>query len=173
MEFERCRDILLRESELVQKVGNLQDMIYSEVVGRDWTDFEAHFGALEEMRTELAALEGERERLFSECLGERIVAGSDGDTADADASFRFYAFVARLSPEQRGEITGIYRSLKVETLKVRSTSETLMSYIAGARATMAGFFDAAFPETRTAKTYSPYGTKVSNDMRSMVLNQRF
>jgi len=172
MEFERCRDILLQESELVQRVGNLQNMIYSEVVGRDWTDFEAHFEALEEMRKELLTLEDERERIFSIYLGEKTT--GNADTAEADASSRFYAFVARLSPEQRGEITEVYRSLKVETLKVRSTSETLMSYIAGARATMAGFFEAAFPKAaRTGKTYSPYGTQVSNDMRSMVLNQRF
>jgi len=172
MEFERCRDILLRESELVQNVGDLQNVIYSEVVGRDWTDFEAHFEALEEMRKELATLEGERERIFSGHLGERV--SGDADTAEADASSRFYAFVARFSPEQRAEISEVYRGLKVQTLKVRSTSETLMSYIAASRATMAGFFDAAFPKAaRTGKTYSPYGTQVSNDMRSMVLNQRF
>ena len=172
MEFERCRDILMQESELVQKVGSLQDIIYGEVVGRDWSDFEAHFDALEEMRLQLADLEYERERIFSKWLCDNDIDDS-ADGSDADLSFRFYAFVAHLSPEQRREITDVYRRLKVQTLRVRSASETLMSYIAGARTTMSGFFDAAFPETRTAKTYSPYGTQVSNDMRSMVLNQRY
>jgi len=158
MEFERCRDILLRESELVKKIGALQDVVYKAVVEKDWNDFESRFTALDELGGELSALEVERERVFAECLG------------DVDDSSRFYAFTARLSPEQRKEITEIYRNLKIETLKVRTAGETLMSYITEAKAVLGDFFEAAFPEKK-AKTYSPYGTKASHDMRSMVLNQ--
>jgi len=160
MEFERCRDILLRESELVKKMGGLQNTIHNAIVSRDWTDFEGHFNALGEMQSELAALESERERIFP--------ASREGD----DASSRFYAFAARLTEDKRKELTDAYRSLKIEALKVRSAGETLMGYIAGARATMAGFFEAAFP-AKKGQTYSPYGGKVSHDMRSMVLNKRF
>jgi len=164
MEFEKCRDIMLRESALVQEIGKLQDMVYNSVVCRDWTDFDVQFEALGEMGRDLAVLEAERERAFSESM--------DGDAAGVDASARFYAFAARLSSEQRKEITEVYRGLKMETIKVRSAGETLMGYITGARATMSGFFEAAFPD-KAGKTYSPYGTQVSNDRRSMVLNQRY
>jgi len=164
MEFEKCRDILLRESGLVKEIGDLQDMVYNAVVSRDWTDFEVQFYALEEMGRDLALLEAERERIFSKCVNDVA--------PDADASSRFYAFVAHLPVEQRKEITEIYRCLKMETIRVRSAGETLMGYIAGARATMTGFFDAAFPD-KAGKTYSPYGTKVSSDRRSMVLNHQY
>jgi len=164
MEFEKCRDVLVRENELVHKVGSLQDMAYKAVVGRDWADFDEHFHALEEMGKELAVLESEREQVFSKCY--------EGIATDVDASSRFYAFVARFNQEQRTEITEIYRSLKMETIRVQAVGETLMGYIAGMRSTVAEFFKTAFPE-RSGKTYSPYGTQVSHDMRSMVLNQQF
>jgi len=157
MEFEKCKDILLRESAQVKKIGGLQDTIYNAVVSRDWTGFEGYFESLEEMGRELAAMESERERVFPEL-------GGDSET--------FYAFARRLTDEQRREITDAYRSLKMETLRVRAAGETLMGYVASARATIAGFFEAAFP-AKAAKTYSPYGAKVSGDMRSMVLNHRY
>jgi len=160
MEFEKCRDILLRENELVREIGGLQDVIHKAVVDRDWTDLEGRFSALDDMGKELAALENEREQIFSQSLG------------DVDPSSRFYAFTARLSEEQRKEITEIYRSMKLETLKVKTAGEALMSYIADARIVTNGIVEAAFPEKK-AKTYSPYGTKASPDMRSMVLNQQF
>jgi len=62
--------------------------------------------------------------------------------------------------------------LKLEAMRVRMAGEALTGYIAGMRATMAGFFEIAFPE-RGGKIYSPHGNTVSHDMRSMVLNQRF
>jgi len=159
MEFEKCRDILLRESELVQKIGNLQDTIHKAVIGKDWADIEGRFSALDELGTELSALEGERERIFSK--------GQDG----MDPSLGFYAFAARLDEKPRREIAEIYRSLKIETLKVRTAGEALMGYISDARIVMNGVFEAAFPEKK-AKTYSPYGTKATHDMRSMVFHQQ-
>jgi len=158
MEFDRCRDILLREGELVRMIGGLQSTIHNAIVSRDWTDFEEHFDALDGLGKELAALEGERERLFPK-----------GDAGDPSG---FYAFAARLPEGERKEITEAYRKLKVETLRVKAAGETLMGYIAGARATMAGFFEAAFPG-RSGQTYSRGGGRAAGDMRSMVLNQRF
>ena len=153
MGFEQYRDVLLKESELVQRIAKLQNVINDAVMKRDWTDFENHFSALGEMGKEFTALEVEREKLF---------AGTGG----------FYAFVAHLPAVQRNELTEIYRNLKLEALKVQVSGEALMTYIAGARATMAGFFEIAFPD-RGGKIYTPYGVPVSHDMRSMVLNRCF
>jgi hypothetical protein len=158
MVFERCKDILLRESELVQRIADLQNLIYEAVLNREWADFEDRFFALSGIGEEFTALETMRERLFSENQG------SDRPS--------FYALTAQLPPEQRSELTEIYRSMKLEVLKVRMSGETLMAYIAGARATMAGFFEIAFPD-RGGKMYTPHGIPVSHDMRSMVLNRTF
>jgi hypothetical protein len=160
MVFENCKEILLKESELVQRIAGLQDLIREAVFNRDWTDFEAHFNNLGEMGEEFTALESEREKLFSGFQAEK------GDSA------KFYAFAAHLPVEQSREISEIYRKLKLETMKVRMSGEALMGYIAGARATIAGFFEIAFPD-RGGKIYSSYGKTVSHDMRSMVLNRSF
>jgi hypothetical protein len=158
MVFERCKDILLKESELVQRIAGLQNLIYEAVINREWADFEDRFFALSGMREEFTALETMREQLFSENQGAEWPS--------------FYALTAQLPPEQRNELTEIYRSMKLEVLRVRMSGETLMAYIAGARATMAGFFEIAFPD-RGGKMYTPHGIPVSHDMRSMVLNRTF
>jgi hypothetical protein len=158
MIFEQCKDILLKESEIVQRIAALQKLIYDAVVNREWTDFEGHFDTLGGLGEEFAALENMREGLFVREQGEERSS--------------FYTLAAHLPREQRKEITDIYRNLKLETLKVRMSGETLMTYIAGARATMAGFFEVAFPD-RGGKIYSPHGMTVSHDMRSIVVNQSF
>jgi len=159
MVFEQCREILLKESELVQRVADLQKGIHEAVISRNWTDFEDHFAVLGKVKAEIAALESERERLFT---------GISGKTDDLS----FYAFAAQLPAEQRAELTEIYRSLKLETLRVQVSGEALMSYINEVRVVIEGFFEIAFPD-RGGKIYTPHGVSVSHDMRSMVLNRSF
>jgi len=120
-------------------------------MNREWVDFDVHFKELDGTREEFAVLEDERERLFT---------GG------------FYTFVVQFQAEQRNELTGIYRNLKLEALKVQAAGDALMGYIAGVRATLAGFFEIAFPD-RGGKLYTPHGIPVSHDMRSMVLNRCF
>ena len=159
MMFEQCREILLKESELVQHIASLQNGIHEAVMGRNWTDFEEHFAVLGRVKAEIAALESEREQLFAE------ITGKTGD-------FSFYAFAAQLPAPQRAELTEIYRSLKLETLRVQVSGEALLSYITEVRVVLAGFFEIAFPD-RGGKIYTPYGISASHDMRSMVLNRSF
>ena len=151
MIFEQCKDVLVKECGLVQRIAGLQELIRDAVENRTWTDFEEHFNDLGRMREEFALLEAERQRIFP---------GS------------FYDCAAGLPSEQRNELSEIYRNLKLETLKVQVAGEALMGYITGARATIAGFFELAFPD-RGGKLYTPHGIPVSHDMRSMVLNQAF
>jgi hypothetical protein len=165
MEFEQCKVILLRECELVQRAAALQNLIRTAVEKREWTDFESHFSALAGVESQIALLEQERETLFTQCGGGR--AGE----LDASAKSRFYLFASTLAEERRNELTAIYRSLKLEALRLRLSNESLMAYLGEAKATMAGFFELAFPD-RSGRIYTPRGTPVSHDMRSMVLNRR-
>ena len=160
MVFEMCRDILLKECELVQRIAGLQNLIWEAVIKRDWADFEDYFSDLNKVGEEFAALEAEREQFFAEFQDE------------TGAVSGFYALAARFPVDQRTEITEIYRSLKLETLRIQMFGETIMGYIAGARATIADFFQVAFPD-RGGKLYTPNGIPASHDMRSMVLNQCF
>ena len=138
----------------------MQNLVWEAVKNRDWTDFEGHFDALGKMGEEFSALEDDREGLFTEI------------SADLSAYSGFYTFVAHLPADQRDEITEIYRNLKLEALRIQFSGDALMDYIAGARSTLEGFFEIAFPD-RGGKLYTPHGSPVSHDMRSMVLNRCF
>jgi hypothetical protein len=76
----------------------------------------------------------------------------------------------RFNPAQRGELRNIYRSLKLEALKLRLANEALLEYLNEIRTTTAGFFEIVFPEMG-GKLYTRNGIPVSHDMRSIVLNQ--
>lgn len=157
---------MLQECALVQEAAAVQRLIRHAVEEREWSDFESHFSAMAALEGRLAALEREREELFAAFEP----ALEDSPNLDDDKG-RFYAFAARLPIEARNELTAIYRGLKLEALKLRLSNETLMAYLGEMRATMAGFFELAFPD-RGGRIYTPRGLPVSHDMRSMVLNRR-
>jgi len=175
MIYEKCREILLKESELVQNAFNIQKKIQDAVLNREWTDFEGHFSAMSALEGKIAALEDEREGLFLELMTaqERKPShGKEKSPALDDAKGRFYAMTAHLPVEQRNDLTAIYRSLKLEALKLRMANDILMNYLGSVKASLTDFFELAFPD-RGGKMYTPRGTHLSHDMRSMVLNRRF
>ena len=153
MNFEKCREILLNEIELVNRISNLQEQIRNAVIDRNWTDFESHFSELNLIGDEFTVLEAEREQCFGKSNG-------------------FYALISCFTQEQGRELSEIYRNLKLKTLQIKITGEIIVDFITQARATIAGFFEIAFPD-RGGKIYTPHGKHFSHDMRSMVLNQRF
>ena len=166
MIYEKCREILLRECELVQEAAAVQEKFRTAVINREWAGFEGHINAMNVIEDKLAGLEDERERLFD--AFETLVR----QDASSDAKSRFYAMASILPESQRNDLTAIYRSLKMESLKLRMENEALMNYLAGIKATLTDFFALAFPD-RAGKIYTREGTHLSHDMRSMVLNRSF
>ena len=169
MIYEKCRDILLRECEQVQKATVAQEKITNAVTNREWTAFEDNLSAMDAIEIKLEELESEREQLFK--VFETII-HQNHFSKNLDAKGRFYALVSILPENQRNELTSIYRGLKLEALKLRVRNEALMVYLSGINTTLNEFFDLAFPD-RSGKMYTNQGTHLSHDMRSMVLNTRF
>jgi len=169
MIYEKCRNILLQEFELVQNAAIVQEKIRLAVIGKEWTVFEDHLNTMNEIECKIEEMEKERERLFT--VFEAVVhQKSFEDTLDAKG--RFYKLVSMLPENQRNDLTSIYRSLKLEAIKLRLANDTLMTYLSGIKTTLKDFFDLAFPD-RAGKMYTKQGTHFSHDMRSMVLNSRF
>jgi len=169
MIYEKCKDILLRERELVQNAVLEQEKMRIAVFNREWEGFEAAVSALTVLERELAEMEEEREQLF--CAFEALLQHKDSFYSK-DGKGRFYSLVALLPENQRNELTSIYRGLKMDTLSLRIANEALRTYLGGIKNTIREFFDKAFPEY-AGKMYTPRGTHFSHDMRSMVLNQSF
>ena len=167
--YEKCKEILLQEYELIQMASYVQENIRLAVFNKEWTVFEDQLSSMSSIEAKLGRLECEREKLFT--VFEAIV-HEKNFCENLDAKGRFYKMVSVLPDDQRNDLTSIYRSLKLEALKLRMANDTLMIYLEGVKATLKDFFDFAFPD-RGGKMYTNQGTHLSHDMRSMVLNTRF
>ena len=176
MSYEKCREILIKECELIQNAQTAQGKLRQAVTNREWTDFEVNFKAINTIEEQLEVLEKEREAVLdsfvASCNEVSNAYGQMTGTGMKDSKGRFYAMACLLPQEQRNELTAIYRGLKLESLKLRLANDDFMNYLAGIKATLTEFFSLAFPD-RGGKMYTPTGTHFSHDMRSMVLNHRF
>ena len=170
MIYEKCRDILLRECEFLQEAAVMQEKIRLAVINKEWTGFEDNLNTMNEIEEKITALENEREHLFT--VFYTLVKPNSTKPEPQDAKERFYAIASHLPDNQRKDLTEIYRSLKMQTIKLRMANDTFMTYLEGIKSTLKEFFDLAFPD-RSGKMYTPQGTHFSHDMRSMVLNQSF
>jgi hypothetical protein len=169
MIYEKCRDILLRECELIQNAANEQEKIRLAVTKREWTEFEGHLNAMNSIEGNIETLEKEREQLF---IIFKTIIHQQSFSENLDDKGQFFALVSLLPERQRDDLTSIYCSLKQEAIKLRLANESLFAYLSGIKSTLKEFFDLAFPE-RGGKMYTKKGMHFSNDMQSMFLNRSF
>jgi hypothetical protein len=155
LNFERCVSVLTGEIDLLKKISALQGKVRQSVISRDWTDFDVKIQDLNLLGTEFAVLENERERLFP---------GDEGKP--------FYAAVAVLPVEESRELSRLYRELKMETLKMRALNETFLAYLNEAKALASAYIETVCP-ARGGKLYTRKGRKASQDLKSIVFNNRF
>jgi len=169
MIYEKCRDILLKEFEMIQNAVAVQETIRLAVTEHEWAAFEDGMGAMNAIENSLVSLEAEREQLFTVF---KTLIHQRSFSENLDEKGRFYELVSLLPENQRNDLTTIYRSLKIEAIKLKMANEALLVYLNGVKSTLKEFFDLAFPE-RGGNTYTRDGTHFSNDFRSMVLNRSF
>jgi hypothetical protein len=155
-EFEKYRDILLREIELTANISGLQILVKDAVMRRKWADFEALMRSLAQIGGEFEQLDARREALFQ----------------NGYSRTSFYAFCSRLPPAERETLGNLYRTLKMDIVKIRINNDALAEYLDEARIMVTGFLEAVFPE-RQGQLYSRCGTRIEADMRSLVLNKSF
>jgi len=167
--YEKCRDILLREFELIQNAVNIQEKTRLAVTEKEWTAFEENISAMNGIEIKLNDLENEREKLF-EVAKTLIHQKNFSNTLDAKGSF--HTLVSFLPEDQKEELTSIYRSLKMEAFKLRIANESLAVYINGVKNTLREFIDIACVD-RGGKMYTKNGKPFSHNVSSFVLNQSF
>jgi hypothetical protein len=169
MIYEKCRDILLQECELIQNAAVEQEKVRQAVSKREWTEFESHLSAMNSIENNIETLEKKREQLFK--IFKTII-HQQSFSENLDAKGQFFALVSVLPESQRIDLTSIYSSLKQEAIKLRMANEALFAYLSGIKTTLKEFFDLAFPE-HGGKMYTKKGLHFSNDMNSMFLNRSF
>ena len=160
--FNRCVLVLTGELELLKKISVAQDKVRQAVMNREWTDFDEKMNEINRFGGEFTLLEDERLSLFS------ALKGGAGEAEEKP----FYARISGLPLEERRELSRLYRELKMETLKMRAVNETFMVYLREAKTMAAAYLEAVYP-ARGGKLYTSKGHRVSQDLKSMVFNNRF
>ena len=153
-DFTRFATVLRSETALIKEISAIQDKVRQAVINREWTDFDEKIGKINRLGEEFALLEDERSELFS--VLERP----------------FYTFLMSLAVKERQELSFLYRELKMETFKMRALNETFLAYLDEAKTVAAAYIEAVCP-ARGGKLYTRKGKRVSQDLRSIVYNDRF
>jgi hypothetical protein len=151
--------ILKKEIEILEKIPPLQKMIRDAVIKREWTDYELLMQSLGEIGSRFEIIEAERETVF-----KNLQMGDEPES--------FYAWVAKLPQAEKEEISSLYRKLKMITLQIKISNDTLMEYLREAKSAISGLLDRAYPDRR-GKMYSRKGAEREADMRSVMINKTF
>jgi len=151
--YARCVGVLSGEIEILNKISAVQSKVRQAVMSREWADFDENEKELNSLGVEFERLEGERATLFP-------------------AETPFYDAILELPIEERVELSRLYRELKTETMKMRALNETFLVYLNEAKGLATAYLEAVCP-ARGGKLYTRKGHKVSQDLRSIVVNNRY
>ena len=161
-DFNKCVLILTGELDLLKKIFAAQERVRQAVLNREWTDFDEKIAEVSRFGEEFSRMEEERTLIFSKLEGDSGIREEKS----------FSALISKLSMEEGRELSRLYRELKMETLKMRALNETFMTYLNEAKTMAAAYLEAVCP-ARGGKLYTRRGRRVSQDLRSMVINNRF
>ena len=162
--FERCVSVLNEELVLLKKISSAQDKVRKAVLSREWTDFDEKINEVGIYGDDFAKLEEERIKIF--------LMIREGFGPDNSEEKPFYALISRLPMEEGRELSRLYRELKMESLKMRAINENFLAYLNEAKTIAAAYLEAVCP-ARGGKLYTRGGRRVSQDLRSMVINNHF
>jgi len=152
-DYNRCVSVLSGETEIFKKISAVQSQIRQAVMSREWADLDEKNRELNRLGEDFERLEGERLPLFA-------------------TETPFYAAISELPGEERMELSRLYRELKMEALKMRAVNETFLVYLNEAKSLAAAYLEAVCP-ARGGKLYTRKGRKVTQDLRSIVINNRY
>jgi hypothetical protein len=159
--YDQCLSVLNKEIDLLKRISCVQNTVRKAVMEREWADFDWKIAQINQFGVEFGELDAERAGLFA--------ALAAGKAANLGPLPPFYALAAKLPENQRRELTGLYRTLKIETIKMRAMNETFLDYLNEAKTTAAAYMDAVFP-ARGGKVYTRKGGEAARELTSIVLN---
>ena len=162
--YTRCVSVLNEEIEILKKIAATQNKVRQAVMNREWADFDEKVADVNRESEEFALLEDERVLLFS--------ALEDSESLRKNGEKPFYALIMGLPIGESRELSRLYRELKMETLKIQALNKTFLVYLNEAKTMAAAYLEAVCP-ARGGKLYTSKGHRVSQDLRSIVFNNRF
>ena len=162
--YKRCTAVFTGEIELLKNIFAAQEAVRQAVMNREWADFDEKIKEVNCLGEDFAALEDERALLLSALEG-----APHGQESEKKP---FYAIILELPQEERRELSRLFRELKMGTLRMQAVNKTFLAYLFEAKTVAAAYLEAVCP-ARGGKLYTRKGHKVSQDLRSIVFNNRF
>ena len=166
-DFNNCVSILKQEISLLQKISVVQDSVHQAVMAREWTDFDWKIAEINQLGEEFALLDNDRAAIFSALKENFLSPGQSGNETD----FSFHSLAAKLPQDEGRELSGLFRELKMATLKLKAQSETFTGYLNEIKTITAAWLDAIFP-VQGGKLYTRKGRQAAGELQSMLLNHR-
>ena len=102
MIYEKCRNVLLKECELIQMAVSVQEKIRIAVSNKEWAVFEDNLNVMNSIESKMQSLENEREQLF--CVFTALE-HQQGFSESLDAKGHFLKIVQILPKDQGDELT--------------------------------------------------------------------
>jgi hypothetical protein len=166
-DYNTCITIFNNEIDLLKKIFAVEESVHKAVMAREWADFEWKIAEIKRLGEDFSLLEGQRIGILAQ-LAEKNDINTEIEPGSESS---FYALAAaKLSSKECREISGLYRELKMETLKIKVLNDTFMSYIDELRTMTAAWLEAVFP-VQGGKLYTRKGRQAARDLRSVMLNQ--
>ena len=163
-DFDECVSVFRQEIALLQKISLVQNSVQNTVMNREWADFDWRIAEINQLGEEFQQLETKRTEIFG-ALREKFMAESAPET-----EISFYSLAARLPQDECRELSGLYRDLKMETIRLKARNETFAGYLNEIKTITAAWLEAVFP-AQSGKLYTRKGRQVSGGLFSMILNQ--
>jgi hypothetical protein len=166
-DYKSCVSVFSKEIALLKKIFDIEESVHQAVMARAWTDFEWKIAEINQLGEDFNLLEAQRVEILSSLKDKNAVSAE----IESESESSFYALIAaKLSPKECREISGLYRELKMETLKVKILNDTFMSYIDELRTMTAAWLEAVFP-VQGGKLYTRKGLQATRDLCSVMLNR--
>jgi hypothetical protein len=158
-QYTACLRLLRDELKSLHEISALQEKVNTAVRNHKWADYEQLMHTMKALGLKIEKQETARFELMQK-------------TGRRGAELQFYAFAARFPVKERYELTRVYRALKLQAGRIRSTNNALHDFLYAQISLVSGILEAAFPDRR-GMFYGRYGNTRRADMRSVVLNRVF
>lgn len=157
---DELKEILKTQILLLENLAEEEGKLQQAVLDRDWTGLERVITDMTVFSEAAEEMEELRHKCYQEmrnCVGART---GDG----------FAKVIGLLPPEERRELSGLYRKLKVAVMTVRSLTSGIGAYVAATGNTLRGIIEELHPHQK-GTLYSRHGQAQRGDQSAMVVNQ--
>lgn len=146
MPIAHVKSQLEKQSELLAEFRRKEAELQEAIIERDWPAMDAVIPELERLGDELEELEGQR--------AAAVAASKEELGLEADSPFP--ELLAKVEPQDRAELTSLYRTLQIAVLRVRNQTSGIDAYVRNSVRTANTVLGEIFPE-RKGTLYSRSG----------------